>query len=152
MKLRNVLALCCALMMTICAYAQQSDASAEVVTPKKEIIKTGLNFGPLPAVAFDADKGFQVGALLNIYNFGDGSTYPNPSLLPQLAEFLTSFKSASMTHFGLNREVAALSRYTIVYYMPPNFILATALRHNSHNFVFNNIVKRGADTYIRGVL
>lgn len=78
MKLRNVLALCCALMMTICAYAQQSDASAEVVTPKKEIIKTGLNFGPLPAVAFDADKGFQVGALLNIYNFGDGSTYPNP--------------------------------------------------------------------------
>ena len=44
----------------------------------KEIIKTGYNFGPLPAVAFDADKGFQLGALLNIYDFGDGSTYPNP--------------------------------------------------------------------------
>ena len=43
----------------------------------KEIIKTGYNFGPLPAVAFDADKGFQLGALLNIYDFGDGSTYPN---------------------------------------------------------------------------
>ena len=43
-----------------------------------EIIKTGLNFGPLPVVAFDADRGFQYGALLNIYNFGDGSTYPNP--------------------------------------------------------------------------
>lgn len=40
-------------------------------------IKTGLNFGPLPAIAFDADKGFQYGALLNIYNFGDGSSYPN---------------------------------------------------------------------------
>ena len=36
-----------------------------------EIIKTGLNFGPLPVVAFDADRGFQYGALLNIYNFGD---------------------------------------------------------------------------------
>ena len=45
---------------------------------KKEIVKTGYNFGPLPAVAFDADKGFQLGALLNIYDFGDGSTYPNP--------------------------------------------------------------------------
>lgn len=45
---------------------------------KGEIIKTGLNFGPLPVVAFDADRGFQYGALLNIYNFGDGSTYPNP--------------------------------------------------------------------------
>ncbi|MBR7096375.1 MAG: hypothetical protein IKC78_01220, partial [Alistipes sp.] len=44
---------------------------------KEEIIKTGYNFGPLPAVAFDADKGFQVGALLNIYDFGGGSTYPN---------------------------------------------------------------------------
>ena len=45
---------------------------------KGEIIKTGYNYGPLPAVAFDADKGFQLGALLNIYDFGDGSTYPNP--------------------------------------------------------------------------
>ena len=45
---------------------------------KGEIIKTGINFGPLPVVAFDADRGFQYGALLNIYNFGDGSTYPNP--------------------------------------------------------------------------
>ena len=44
---------------------------------KGEIVKTGYNFGPLPAVAFDADKGFQLGALLNIYDFGDGSTYPN---------------------------------------------------------------------------
>ena len=45
---------------------------------KGEIIKTGLNFGPLPVVAFDADRGFQYGALLNIYNFGNGDTYPNP--------------------------------------------------------------------------
>ena len=43
-----------------------------------EIIKTGTNFGPLPVVAFDADRGFQFGALLNLYNFGNGDTYPNP--------------------------------------------------------------------------
>ena len=43
----------------------------------QDIVKTGLNFGPLPVVAFDADKGLQYGALLNIYNFGDGSNYPN---------------------------------------------------------------------------
>ena len=57
--------------MTTTAFAQEEAKS-------KEIVKTGLNFGPLPAVAFDADKGFQLGALLNIYNYGDGSTYPNP--------------------------------------------------------------------------
>ena len=44
---------------------------------KAEIVKTGINLGPLPAVAFDADKGFQYGALLNIYDYGDGSSYPN---------------------------------------------------------------------------
>ena len=79
MKLRNLLALLCASLITICAYAQQEETTQTAEQPAKhEIIKTGLNFGPLPAVAFDADKGFQMGALLNIYDFGDGSTYPNP--------------------------------------------------------------------------
>ena len=44
-----------------------------------EIIKTGINLGPLPVVAFDADRGFQFGALMNIYNFGNGKNYPNPN-------------------------------------------------------------------------
>jgi|GEM_PF-47229 len=44
---------------------------------KGQIIKTGYNLGPLPAVAFDADKGFQLGAILNVFNYGDGSDYPN---------------------------------------------------------------------------
>ena len=52
MKLRNLLALVCASMMTICAYAQQDELNQTAEQPaKQEIIKTGLNFGPLPAVA-----------------------------------------------------------------------------------------------------
>lgn len=43
----------------------------------EDIVKRGINLGPLPVIAFDADKGFQYGALLNIYNYGDGSLYPN---------------------------------------------------------------------------
>ena len=79
MKLRNLFALACASLFAVGAYAQQDESSVVAEAPaKKEIIKTGLNYGPLPAVAFDADKGFQMGALLNIYNFGDGATYPNP--------------------------------------------------------------------------
>ena len=39
-------------------------------------IKTGWNFGVLPSVTFDADLGFQGGALTNIYYYGDGSQYP----------------------------------------------------------------------------
>ena len=58
------------------ATAKEKEVQSEKAE-KSEIVKTGYNFGPLPAVAFDADKGFQLGALLNIYDFGDGSTYPN---------------------------------------------------------------------------
>ena len=69
------------LMATVLAagslFAQEAQHTQEVAQ-KQEIVKTGYNYGPLPAVAFDADKGFQVGALLNIFDFGDGSTYPNP--------------------------------------------------------------------------
>ena len=78
-----------AMMLCIPTFAETSETVSEEKETKKEkkevkynekgeIIKTGLNFGPLPVVAFDADRGFQYGALLNIYNFGDGSTYPNP--------------------------------------------------------------------------
>lgn len=39
-------------------------------------IRSGWTFGVLPSVSYDADLGFQIGALTNIYYFGDGSTYP----------------------------------------------------------------------------
>jgi outer membrane protein assembly factor BamA len=39
--------------------------------------KTGLNFGALPTITFDSDLGFQYGALVNLFLYGDGSRYPN---------------------------------------------------------------------------
>lgn len=39
-------------------------------------VREGWTFGALPSVAYDADLGFQYGALANIYYFGNGSTYP----------------------------------------------------------------------------
>lgn len=39
-------------------------------------VKKGWNFGPLPAVGYNSDLGFQIGALCDIYNYGDGSKYP----------------------------------------------------------------------------
>ena len=39
-------------------------------------IKTGWNFGAIPTITFDTDQGFQYGAAVNFYNFGDGSAFP----------------------------------------------------------------------------
>ncbi|MBP3290018.1 MAG: BamA/TamA family outer membrane protein [Alistipes sp.] len=79
MNIKHILAALAVMLFTTTVFAQSTDTQTvdSGATSKKEIVKTGYNFGPLPAVAFDADKGFQLGALLNIYDFGDGSTYPN---------------------------------------------------------------------------
>lgn len=79
MKIKSILVAAIAALTFVNVNAQEAESSVseQPEKGKKEIIKTGYNFGPLPAVAFDADKGFQLGALLNIYDFGDGSTYPN---------------------------------------------------------------------------
>ena len=44
---------------------------------KAELIKQNWNFGALPAITFDTDLGFQYGALVNLYDYGNGSRYPN---------------------------------------------------------------------------
>lgn len=43
----------------------------------EDYVKTGWTFGALPAVSYNTDLGFQYGGLINLYYFGDGSTYPN---------------------------------------------------------------------------
>ena len=56
-------------------FAAKKDEGQQVDSLGRKI-KTGWNFGALPSVAFDADLGFQGGALANIYYYGDGSQYP----------------------------------------------------------------------------
>src|SRR5690554_1919738 len=47
------------------------------LSAQDEVTKTGWNFGALPTITFDTDLGFQYGALVNLYNYDDGSRYPN---------------------------------------------------------------------------
>lgn len=46
-------------------------------TSAQEVAKQGWNFGALPTITYDTDLGFQYGALVNLFNYGDGSRYPN---------------------------------------------------------------------------
>ena len=67
MKRKFTCLLLCAITLGIAA--QESE--------KKDIIKKGWNFGPLPVVGWDSDLGFQYGACVDIFNYGDGSNYPS---------------------------------------------------------------------------
>lgn len=45
-------------------------------TIDKGKVKRGWNFGPLPAVGYNSDLGFQFGALCDIFYYGNGDTFP----------------------------------------------------------------------------
>lgn len=40
-------------------------------------IKTGWSFGAVPVLSFDSDKGFRFGVAGNVFDYYDGSLYPN---------------------------------------------------------------------------
>ena len=67
MKRKLVTLLLCA---TACCLSAQDNE-------KKSIVKQGWNFGPLPVVGWDSDLGFQYGACVDIFNYGNGSNYPS---------------------------------------------------------------------------
>lgn len=52
-------------------------------------VKKGFGFGALPAISYDSDLGFQYGALVNLYDYGDGSRFPkyNHSLYLELSTY-----------------------------------------------------------------
>jgi hypothetical protein len=58
----------------------QNSALAQDNPKKKEKKEaktpTGITFGALPTVSYDADLGFQYGGLVNLFDYGDGTTYP----------------------------------------------------------------------------
>jgi len=48
------------------------------LSAQEKKVKTGWKFGgALPAITFDSDLGFQYGALVEFFNYGDGSTFPD---------------------------------------------------------------------------
>lgn len=52
-------------------FAQTSDTLS-----KESNTKSGWSFGGVPVIAYDSDRGFKYGGLINLYHYGDGSIYP----------------------------------------------------------------------------
>lgn len=52
--------------------AQEADSLSE----NKEKTKDGWSLGAVPAIAFDSDLGFKIGAVVNFFDYGDGRIYP----------------------------------------------------------------------------
>ena len=75
------LAVSAILLISFNASAEPKKEKAEkkteaTTTEKKQTIKKGWNFAPFPSIGYNSDTGFQIGALCEIFDYGDGSTYP----------------------------------------------------------------------------
>ena len=90
MKIKHIVTLAIATLFASNIYANgiavESDAAATEKREKKsevaatdtkaQTVKKGWNFAPFPSIGFNSDTGFQIGALCEIFDYGDGSTYP----------------------------------------------------------------------------
>lgn len=70
--LTGVLALCPAPVRADDDPAPKEDSERQ----EEPYRKTGVSFVPIPALSYNSDLGIQLGAILDVYWFGDGSTYP----------------------------------------------------------------------------
>ncbi|MBR5781306.1 MAG: hypothetical protein IKY27_04910 [Bacteroidales bacterium] len=79
---KHLLSLLSILLMTFALQAQDTiqnndkNKKEKIYNEKGELIKKGWNVGPLPVVGYNSDLGFQYGACVDIFNYGDGSRYP----------------------------------------------------------------------------
>ena len=78
-----VLAVSAILLVSFTVSATPKEEKSEVkkkeasnTTTKKQTVKKGWNFAPFPSIGYNSDTGFQIGALCEIFDYGDGSTYP----------------------------------------------------------------------------
>jgi len=58
-------------------FLQLQSQDTTIITNDSEIIKKEWNLGILPALSYESDVGFRYGFILNLFNFGDGSIYPD---------------------------------------------------------------------------
>lgn len=84
----RIAALIMAVMIAVSAFSQE------------ENIKTGWNFGALPAITFSTDLGFQYGVVANLFDYGDGSNYPSYN---------------QMFYFEVSRFTKGSSTYRLMY-------------------------------------
>ncbi|OFX87431.1 MAG: hypothetical protein A2W99_07270 [Bacteroidetes bacterium GWF2_33_16] len=67
--------LICLIVLLFSANTNAQD-SLSVKKDKTEKIKEGWTFGAVPVIAFDSDLGFKYGGLVNFYNYGKPTSYP----------------------------------------------------------------------------
>ena len=92
-----------AIICTFLSFELYAQEASDTVNNENSSVKTGWTFGALPAVSFNTDIGFQYGALVNFYNYGDGTTYPK-YLQSVYLEWSRTTKGSGINRFYFDSE------------------------------------------------
>ena len=49
----------------------KENTEATTTDSKKQTVKKGWNFAPFPSIGYNSDTGFQIGALCEIFDYGE---------------------------------------------------------------------------------
>lgn len=103
----------------------------------KDKIKKGWNFGALPALSYDSDLGFQFGALVNLYHYGDGSRYPkyNHSLYFE-ASWYTKGSGIFRFYYDSDQLIKGIRTSVDISYIPDQAF--NFYGYNGYQAVYNN--------------
>jgi hypothetical protein len=85
--------------------------------------KKGYNLGALPAVSFNTDEGFQYGAIVNLFNYGDGSRYPryDQSYYLELSKY-TKGSSVLRFYFDSDQLIEGLRTFADISYIDETMV------------------------------
>jgi outer membrane protein assembly factor BamA len=103
--------------------------------------KKGFAFGALPAVSYDSDLGFQYGALVNLYDYGDGSTYPkyNHSLYLELSTY-TKGSSIARLRYDSEFLIPKVRTTLDIAYVPD--LMSDFYGFNGYQSVYDNALSK----------
>ena len=89
MKVRYIGTLLIAILMSANIYAGNINAGLDgeiknkakqekkgATNANKQVAKSGWNVTPSPSLGYDSDTGFQIGAMCDVFDYGDGTLYP----------------------------------------------------------------------------
>jgi outer membrane protein assembly factor BamA len=105
--------------MPLMASAQGTPEETTLPVERPADVKKGWNIGPLPAIGYNSDLGFQLGALCDIYYYGDGSVYPGYMHKFNI-EASYYFKGSGVFHFFYDSKylIPKVRLTTAVTYLP----------------------------------
>ncbi len=116
---------------------KESKKAKKEKTTKTDKVKKGWNVGALPVVSFDSDLGFQYGALMNLYDYGDGSIYPNyeRSLYVE-ASFFTRGSGIFRVNYDTRKLIKGIRVYADLSYLPDQ--IYSFYGFNGYDAVYNS--------------